>query len=165
MSSTFTSDALLREFDKTFQMLRHAIYLAPDNKWDVEFGEQTMVGVVYHIIETINYYNQRHHDDWVFGTHLGITKDMEETKRELIWSTKVNKLTKKILNTYLEETKNNLALTLATLDNEQLSEADAFEWFPSRLDKYLYTLRHTMHHLGWVATHINSMNVTKLRWQ
>ena len=47
----------------------------------------------------------------------------------------------------------------------RLLEPDEFQMFPTRLDKYLYLLRHNLMHMGELNKALRDHNCPRLKWE
>ncbi len=77
---------------------------------------------------------------------------------------KIASLSKGFLSDYLElitKQTESLLEEKTTL----LLETDEFHWFPTRLDKYLYLLRHNLMHIGELNKALRISNNPRLKWE
>ena len=50
-------------------------------------------------------------------------------------------------------------------DDLELLNKDNFHWFQSIYEKYLYLLRHDMHHIGELNKALRDWKCTRISWQ
>ena len=95
--------------------------------------------------------------EW-YGTQ--VTASPFEIPAEILWS-------KQAAVTKLAETRAILKNRLAGFDDQTLLEPEkAHPWAgPTRMDKMLYVLRHTQHHLGAVEAELSRRGIQAATWE
>jgi hypothetical protein len=151
---------LVKQFNSNWNMLRQAIDKAPIELWS-ETGEWSYSWNVYHIIETAAFYNRDTPEGMEWGKKAGISweNDSESTIIE-----KKSEITKEGLIIYLEETKNRISSKLKSLKDPEWLKKDDFAWFDSIMEKYLYSLRHDMHHIGELNKTLRDRECERIKW-
>ncbi len=77
-----------------------------------------------------------------------------------------SRITKKNMLDYLEETKTNLNKKLRSFSEDNLFEADGFSgWQDSRLAKFIYTVRHSMWHIGELGRAMRDYGCERISWR
>jgi hypothetical protein len=154
-------------------MLRLAIENVPDEKWidcietiDKPWSETKGMNVwyfsnvVYHTIQTVDFYTRDDPDDFKWGGRIG----------GIDWKTEspditASRITKDDMLKYLDETRTNLSDKLRSFSEDELFERDGFkEWQESRLAKFIYTLRHSMWHIGELGRTLRNYECDRISW-
>jgi hypothetical protein len=158
---------LLQQFNKNWNMLHQAIENAPEKYWkEVQVDESENVWSylwnIFHIIETADYYSRNTPETMEWGKKAGINwdNDLHEVITE-----KKDRITKTHLKNYLEEIENRITKTFESVYDLELLNKDDFHWFQSIYEKYLYLLRHDMHHIGELNKALRDWNCTRISWQ
>ncbi|NHI90026.1 MAG: DinB family protein [Candidatus Thorarchaeota archaeon] len=165
---------LVDQFESVWNMLKASIENVPDEKWSVGLdaitkpwnqtkGENVWYFSerVFHIIETVEFYGNDDPKVMKWGARIGGIKWKEESPEET-----AARITKKEMLTYLEETKQQLKEKLHSLSYGDMVKTDGFsEWQPSRLAKILYTMRHSMWHIGELSRAIREYDCERIHWQ
>jgi len=165
---------LLKQFESSWKMLRQSIENVPDEKWVIGikpinkpwaeakgdniwfFSER-----VYHIIETVEFYSNDNPDSMKWGGRIGGIEWRKESPEVT-----ASRIKKDDMLEYLEETKKKLEKKLESFSDYDLFETDGFsEWQSSRLAKFLYTLRHSMWHIGELSRALRDYESERTSWQ
>jgi hypothetical protein len=164
---------LIEQYERSWKMLRQAIENVPDEKWtsSIEIIETPwsetkgmnvwyFSNIVYHAIQTVEFYTYDDPDDMKWGGRIG----------GIDWKTEsphvtASRVTKEDMLKYLEETKTNLIDKLGSFGEDDLFETDGFkEWQTSRLAKFIYTLRHSMWHIGELGRALRDWDCERIKW-
>ncbi len=165
---------LVSQFDSSWKMLRESIMKAPDDKWSMgiepikkSWAESKGRNIwyfserVYHIIETVEFYSADDPKSMKWGSRIGGVEWKKESPE--VTSSRIKK--ENMLD-YLEEIKSKLESKLRSFSSEDLFNTDGFsEWQPSRLAKFLYTMRHSMWHLGELSKALRDWDSVRMSWQ
>lgn len=159
---TILVDSLIRQFSKSWQMLEHGlnnVAQATFHKWEYEWS---FVSTCVHIIETGEFYNQSTPDGFMWGSIIGV--DWKEDRQEVIRE-KYGKVSKLFLTEQIRRVKKSIEEQLSDIGDEGLLGRDGFaEWQHSILDKYLYLLRHNMHHIGEINKVLRDQQEKRINW-
>ena len=159
---TNIAEVLVRQFNSSWKMLERAINNVSDelwNKFEIEWG---YVRNFIHIIETGEFYNSDTPDDFNWGKFVGI-EWKKDSKKEV--NKKFEKITKDDVRRYLEVVRSDIQKKLSTFNSEKMLDSDGFmEYIPSIFDKYLYLLRHNMHHIGELNKTLRDNNEKRIDW-
>jgi len=165
---------LVNQFDSSWKMLRESIMKVPDDKWSkgIEPIERSWADSkgrniwffserVYHIIETVEFYCADDPKIMKWGSRIGGVEWKKESPEVT-----ASRIKKEIMLDYLEEIKSKLESKLRSFSSEDLFGTDGFsEWQPSRLAKFLYTMRHSMWHLGELSKALRDWDSVRMSWQ
>jgi hypothetical protein len=155
---------LTRQFNHTWNLLGQLITNCGKDLWFQEFssadkGYWIYSLTIYHILETTDFYYRSSPT----GMNWGAKGNIEwEEKKSVV--EKISSLTKEFLSDYLEEIRQKTA-SLFFDQTVHLFEADGFQWFPTRVDKYLYLLRHNLMHIGELNKALRDSNFPRLKWE
>jgi len=123
-------------------------------------GQWFFSQTAYHIIETVQFYLGSDPDAMEWGARASIVwDDVEDIEKEVL-----PKLTKELVNSYLDEIVKMAAEALRPLSNEEFFKTDGFDWFSSILDKLVYLLRHTNYHVGELNRALREWGLSPARW-
>lgn len=168
------AEHLAKQFDRSWEILIQAIEKVPDERWtacvesiDVPYSEMKGMNiwyfsnVVFHAIETVDYYTEDSPKGFKWGGRIGSTDWKTETP-----AMRATKITKKDMLEYISETKDRLNKKLSSFSEDDFFEQDGFkDYLESRLDKFIYTLRHSMWHIGELSRAIRDFECDRLQWQ
>ena len=155
-------------------MLRQCIENVPDEKWDVGLkvidkpwaeakGENIWYysDRVYHIIQTVEFYTNDDPKTMKWGGRIGGIEWRKESPEVT-----ASRIKKDDMLEYLQETENKLRKKLMSFSDNDLFEDDGFsEWQDSRLAKFLYTMRHSMWHIGELSRALRDYDCKRTSWQ
>ncbi|MFX1606390.1 MAG: hypothetical protein ACFFDD_10825 [Promethearchaeota archaeon] len=168
------AEHLVNQFDRSWAMLVQAIEKVPNEKWpeciesiDIPWSETEGMNVwyfsntVFHTIETVDFYTRDTPNDFKWGYKIeGIDWKSESP------SLTTSRITKKDMLEYLTETKDNLNKKLSSFSEDEFFEQDGFrKWQASRLAKFIYTLRHSMWHIGELGRAIRDWDCERISWR
>jgi len=142
-------------------MLNQAIEKSTDSLWSAG-GEWMYSMNVYHIIETVEFYGKNSPKDMEWGKRAGINWK-EDSQQEI--AKKKSMITKEQMKDYLDDIKLWFSGILAGSSGAVLFEKDDFSWFNSKLEKYIYSLRHSMHHIGELNKTLRDNDLERIEWQ
>ncbi|MFW9966238.1 MAG: DinB family protein, partial [Candidatus Thorarchaeota archaeon] len=136
--------ALMAQYTSVWKMLEDAIKNVPDDRWHDGVGQWYYSQTAYHIIETAEFYLGSDPDIMKWGSRAGINWDeVTSVEKEAL-----PRLTKELVNSYLQEIGQKWADTLKSVSDVALLETDGFHWISSILEKLMYLLRHSNYHIG-----------------
>ena len=150
-------NALKKSYRNTMGLVRDTIQNADDEKW--RRGEhfiQVPAKLAYHNIECLDFYfrpDGMKQFEWGkrFGrSYWQLSSEDQPTQEELI--------------TYLDEITERIFTHFDALDDEMLVEPfpNNPEW--TRIEQYLYALRHTDHHQGSLAAVADLVGIPEADW-
>jgi hypothetical protein len=165
---------LVKQFESSWKMLRQSIENIPAEKWaagiisiEKPWAESKGENIwyfserVYHIIQTVEFYSYDSPDSMKWGSRIGGIEWRKESPEVT-----ASRIKKEDMLEYLEETKDRLEKKLRSLSDDNLFETDGFsEWQSLRLAKYLYTMRHSMWHIGELSRALRDYDSERISWQ
>jgi len=151
---------LVRQYQSSWKMLRTAIENIPDEKWHDGSEGWYFSLTAYHIVETMEFYINNNPDDMKWGSRAGFDWDSAEDKEKDV----LPKISKKLVTAYLGEMEELVTKTITSMDSEKLAAKDGFHWFDSVFEKYLYLLRHNMHHNGELSRTLRDWGCKRSKW-
>ena len=154
---------LLNQFNRKWTMLQEAIENCPDELWYKGGDEWIFSWIVYHIIETANFYSKDNPDEMTWGVISQI--DWDNDSEEDIKKKKEKNITKEIMEEYADTIKQQINEILSNTTDEHLLRKDDFHWFNSIYEKYIYLLRHNMFHLGELAQLLRFTKCERIKWK
>lgn len=168
------ADHLVEQFEASWQLALETINKVPDEKWadgieriDKPWSETEGMNVwyfserVYHIIQTVEFYAADNPEGMKWGGRIGGIDWKSESPEET-----AKRITKGLMQEYLEEAKSNLENKLRSFSDDEYFETDGFSrWQPSRLAKFIYVLRHSMWHLGELSRSLREYDCEHTNWR
>lgn len=139
MNDVAVSTVLIGQFERSWRMLEEAVESFSAEEWRTgEVDYLTPARLSYHILETAEFYSGESAEDFPWGHRFGC--DWEGAEREAL-PTQADVLA------YLADVRLQVETWLTSAD--LLATDDAFTW-PGDivLDRAVYLLRHTHHHVG-----------------
>jgi hypothetical protein len=174
MSESRIVEHLIEEYDRSWKMLLQVIEKAPDEKWtahvesiEMPWSETKGMNVwyfsdrVFHVIQTVEFYTSDNPEDMKWGGRIG----------GIDWKTEspdvtASRITKEDMLDYLSETKSNLEEKLNSFSEEDLFGTDGFKsYLACRFAKFVYTLRHSMWHIGELARAMREWDCERIIWR
>ncbi len=158
---------LLRQFNRNWNMLHQAIDNVPEKLWkevQVDDFENTWSYLwnIFHIIETADFYSRITPENMEWGKKAGINWDNDPPE---VIADKKDRITKLHLKKYLKEIEDRITEIFDSKDDLELLKKDNFHWFQSIFEKYLYLLRHDIHHIGELNKALRDWKCTRISWQ
>jgi hypothetical protein len=168
------SEHLVKQYESCWNLLYQCIENVPDENWtvgiktiDKSWSEAKGENVwyfsytVYHIIQTVEFYTYDDPKTMKWGDSIGGI-DWKVESPEVTAS----RIKKDNMVEYMQVTKEKLKLKLKSFSEHELFESDGFsEWQPSRLAKFLYTMRHSMWHIGELSRALRDFDCKRTSWQ
>ena len=165
---------LIRQFESSWLMLRQSIENVPDEKWavgiksiDKPWSETKGVNIwyysdrVYHIIQTVEYYTNDDPKIMKWGGRIGGIEWRKESPEVT-----ASRIKKDDMLEYVEETEKKLREKLLSFSDSDLFETDGFsDYLDSRFTKFLYTMRHSMWHIGELSRALRDYDCKRTSWQ
>ncbi|MHA1965793.1 MAG: hypothetical protein ACXACG_12395 [Candidatus Thorarchaeota archaeon] len=165
---------LVKQYESSWLMLRQCIENIPDEKWAVGIkvidrpwsevkGENIWYysDRVYHVIQTVEYYTNDDPKTMKWGDRIGGIEWRKESPEVT-----ASRIKKNDMFEYIEETEKKLREKLMSFSDNDLFEVDGFsEWQDSRLAKFLYTMRHSMWHIGELSRALRDYDCKRVSWQ
>lgn len=152
-------DIVIEQFSQCWMMLQQAIENVPDNLLYRNQSDWIFAKVVYHIIETADFYIRETPKGMEWGKRFPINWEVDSLE---IISDVINKSS---LLEYLDKVTSKLVIKVQTFNQETWLLKDEFgEWFASIFSKFLYLLRHTMLHIGELSKALREVEGKKIVW-
>ncbi len=148
---------LLSQFESTWKMLRKAIERCPEEKWELTENSWTFSTIVYHIIETQEFYLRSSPKGMEWNKLLKLMR-IKTKNDELLF------LSKSTLFENLRTIEEQMTNYFGNITLDELLKKDDFEWFDSLFHKFLYLLRHNAHHLGELGRMLREWNAPRMEW-
>ena len=99
-------------------------------------------------------------DRMKWGARAGYNwDDVKDIKKDI-----VPKISKELVLAYADEMEELVTQTITSMNSEKLKEKDGFHWFESILEKFLYLLRHNMHHNGELSRALRDWGFKRSKW-
>ena len=151
---------LIRQYQSSWKMLRNAVENIPDERWHDGSEGWFFSLTAYHFVETMEFYMYDNPDSMKWGARAGYTwTDTTDIEKDI-----VPKITKKLVLTYLDEMEEHVTKTISSMDSKKLESKDKFHWFESVFEKYVYLLRHNMHHNGELSRTLRDWGCKRSKW-
>ena len=151
-------DALANQFERIWMQVRPAIENCPNAEW--RRGDHPAfipVRLACHLVETVDYYAQPTPESFP-GAGWG----------DVDWeSGDVNALPDRdALLAYMEEVRGRVDAWLRGLSDEELLGGNAFPWTgDSPMERMVYTLRHSQHHLAEINEELTRRGLPPAGWR
>ena len=157
MPAATIGEVLARQYDRVWGTLRDAISQLSDEQWRAsECAWLAPVRQAYHLVETAEFYGGETSKGYKFGSLGGNWE--ESPAAELPAQQQVLELIDRVqprLRRWLTECS----------DSDFLAEETDFQWTGgTRLDRALYSLRHSQHHLGQINTELRRRGLPRGKW-
>lgn len=158
MKHSISTD-VVGQFAAAWTMLGETVQRFPLNLWTLDGdGSLAPARLVYHILETADYYFSPSLNAFNWGGRFGVD-----------WETGApgNLPTQGQLMAYLGDVRSRCELWFKGVADETMLEPDpayADEGM-SRLDRGLYVLRHTHHHLGTLCAELRRAGLPRPAWR
>lgn len=150
-------NALKKSFKNTMGLIRDTINNADDEKWRKGYTDfLAPAKVAYHNIECLDFYFRPDGmEKFVWGNRFGkpyweLSNAEQPTQAELL--------------AYLDEINERIFAHFDALDDEMLYEPFPNNPDNTRIEEYLYALRHTDHHQGSLAALADILGIPSADW-
>jgi uncharacterized protein YllA (UPF0747 family) len=155
---------LITQFNSSWKMLEQGIDQISKNNWIENKSDWMFVKNVYHIIETAEFYNGDSPKDFPWGKRANI--EWKNNKNQDVKIDKYSLLSKQYLKNYLLEIKEKVEEKINIIGEKGLLLQDAFSGGNEKniFDKYLYLLRHNMHHIGELNKTLRDNKKKRIDW-
>jgi hypothetical protein len=152
---------LADQFTSVWSMLEKTIDNIPEEKWHQGVGEWFFSLTAYHVIETAEFYIRESPE----GMKWGGRAEFQWKKVRKIEEDVLPKITRSLVSDYLKDVKAQLETTLERLTDEGMLSSDGFEkHLSTRLEKFIYLLRHCGHHIGELNRSLREWNCIISEW-
>ncbi len=157
MSNANIGTVLARQFDRMWGTLREAIPRMSDAQWrQSDCDWLAPVRLAYHLVETADFYRGESSRGFGWGSLGG---DWEDSPVDALpTQAEVRALLDRVeplVRAWLTE----------TADADFLTAEEDFAWTGgTRLDRALYLLRHSQHHLGQINAELRRKDLSPGRW-
>jgi uncharacterized damage-inducible protein DinB len=151
-------NGLADQFDRMWMMLREAIDNCPDAEWKHGAGHWFLIPsrLAYHTIETVDSYRRESPQAMDWAGRFGV--DWETKEAEKLPD-------REPMLDYLEEIRGSLGGMLRSMSDEDLLAGHAFPWTGATvLERMIYTLRHSMFHLGQIQAELRRRGMKGAEW-
>ncbi|MGY5873567.1 MAG: DinB family protein [Candidatus Thorarchaeota archaeon] len=161
MSSNNTCvKGLVRQYQSSWKMLRTAIENIPEEKWHDGSDGWFFSFNTYHVVETMEFYMNDNPDAMNWGGRAGYNwDDVKDIEKDIL-----PLISKELVTSYLDEMEELVTKTITSMDSKKLEAKDGFHWFESVLEKFLYLLRHNMHHNGELSRALRDWGCKRSKW-
>ena len=160
MNDEAITKPLLRQYQASWKMLRDAINNVTDERWHDGKDKWFFSLNAYHIVETMDFYNGMDPDVMKWGGRAGFEwKKGIDRKTEIL-----PKITKGLVLAYLDDIEQAITTRIGGMKAGDILTKDKFHWFDSIFEKYLYLLRHTMHHTGELIRTLREWELDPAKW-
>lgn len=149
---------LADQFERTWMMLRQAIDNCPDEEWKRDAGHWFLIPsrLAYHTIETVDHYSRESPEDMPWAERFGVDWEMREAEKLP---------DREPMLDYLEEIRGSLKGKLHSMSDEAILGEHAFPWTGATvLERMIYTLRHSMFHLGQIQAELRRRGLKGAEW-
>ena len=151
-------NGLADQFEHMWMMLRETIGNCTDEEWKRDAGHWFLIPsrLAYHIIETVDFYSRESPEGMPFAERFGVDWETRE----------VEKLPdRESLLDYLEEIRGSLKGKLRSRPDETILAGHPFPWTGATvLERMIYTLRHSMFHLGQIQAELRLRGLKGAEW-
>ena len=151
-------NGLADQFERMWMMLREAIGNCADEEWKRDAGNWFLIPsrLAYHIIETVDFYSRESPEDMPWAERFGVDWETRE----------VEKLPdREPMLDYLEEIRGSLRGKLRSMSDEAILSGHPFPWTGTTLlERMIYTLRHSMFHLGQIQAELRRRGLKGAEW-
>jgi uncharacterized damage-inducible protein DinB len=151
-------NGLADQFERMWMMLREAIDNCADEEWKRDAGHWFLIPsrLAYHTVETVDFYSRQSpvEMDWAgrFGADWETRQTDQLPDREPMLD-------------YLEHIRANLGGKLRSMSDQALLADHAFPWTGATvLERMIYTLRHSMFHLGQIQAELRRRGLKGAEW-
>jgi len=154
MSQLTIGEVLARQYDRVWEMLRDAISQLSDEQWRTSDCEWLApIRLAYHLVETAEFYR---------------FDDPQEATEPLNWDEGPTEAlpSQAELLAYLDRVQSMVREWLtAGGEGEWLRPDDKYEWTGgTRLDRAVYSLRHSQHHVGQINAELRRKGLRRGKW-
>jgi uncharacterized damage-inducible protein DinB len=146
------------QFERMWMMLREVIGNCPGEEWKRDAGHWFLIPsrLAYHTIETADFYNRESPEGMDWAGRFDVdweTQDAEKLPdREPMLD-------------YLEEIRSSLQSKLHSMSDESFLAGHAFPWTGATvLERMIYTLRHSMFHVGQIQAELRRRGLQGAEW-
>ena len=158
MATRTACEALLSQFQSSWNMLRQAINNVPEECWNRTYNDWTFSDTVYHIIATQEFYFRDTPEGMGWGRLYGDPKYKAEDPEKYYPS-------KAVLLEYQGRLESEISEYLGSNNDSGLEMNDGFkEWLHNVHVKLLYLLRHNAHHIGELARMLREWDAERVSW-
>jgi hypothetical protein len=156
MNKNVLAQAISGQFRRALKMLREAVQAFPVEEWRAGDNHYLRpAGLAYHALETIDFYtSDRPASQFPWGNRFGA--DWEDPRSELLPP-------QEDVITYLDEIESKLAHWFKTTD--LTAPERSYPWTGvSKLERTVYMLRHTHHHLAEMCLELSRRGYSGPEW-
>ena len=158
MATRTACEALLSQFQSSWNMLSQAIDNVPDGCWNKTYNDWTFSDTVYHIIATQEFYFRDAPEGMRWGRLYGDPKYKTDSLEKFYPG-------KAVLLEYQGRLEGEINEFFDTKNDGDLEMNDGFkEWLPNVHVKLLYLLRHNAHHIGELARMLREWDAERVSW-
>ncbi|MFW9777802.1 MAG: hypothetical protein ACFFE8_03030 [Candidatus Heimdallarchaeota archaeon] len=162
MTSRSPQIVLLGQIRSSLNLITQVIEKCPQRYWFHSRNEWSLSWALYHVIETLDFYLREDPRGMEWGDRIGIKWD-SQTQDEI--QNGKSQITKDFLADFLLEIEEKASQTLKSVTDIELLSQDGFKWFETRLEKYIYAIRHTVFHIGECNKALRDKNSPRIEWQ
>jgi len=155
------SSMLMIQFKDKWNHLNQVIDKVPEEKFHEGEDNWRFSWILFHIIETADFYSRNTPDTIKWGHKAGF--DWKKSSKEEIAEKRLA-ITKNLLREYSKEIEQRIEQFLSDVSDRDLLKKDDFHWFDSILGKLVYMLRHNAFHIGELARILRGWDGNKFKW-
>jgi uncharacterized damage-inducible protein DinB len=158
MATRTACEALLNQFQSSWNMLSQAIDKVPEGYWSRTINDWTFSDTVYHILATQEFYFRDMPEGMGWGSLYGDPKYKADDPEKYYPG-------KAVLLEYQRRLESEISEYLGSKNDSALETIDGFkEWLPNVHVKLLYLLRHNAHHIGELARMLREWDAERVTW-
>ncbi len=148
--------ALLSQYSSGLSMLRDAIASFSEEAWDAgDRPSTTPARLSYHALETVDFYAGELSEDFEWGALGGDWEDPEKTPPH-----------PEVLLAYADRVAEKVTRWMENRGSERWSDSDpGFAWFPDRMTRALYSLRHLEQAVGELNGMLKRLGAPPAAWR
>jgi len=155
---TTVGTAIAEQFARAWTMLRSAISNFPAEQWRA--GDDAYLipsRLAYHAVETADFYSRETPEDFPWGQRFGV--DWAEASPEQL-------PTQEQILAYLDDVQPKLDAWLRKAQDTELMAENTFPWAGRTvLERMLYALRHTQHHIAELNLILRQRDLPSAEWK
>ena len=138
--------------------------LCPAEEWDMPHGDSPFSQVVFHTLFYADYYLQFDPESFRIQSFHESHRSIFDNYEELEDRIPVKLYAREFCETYLEYCKNKCETTIQRETAKTLREASTFRRELSRIEFYVYLIRHIQHHAAQLALRVQSVTGSIVPW-
>jgi hypothetical protein len=162
MKSSFLITNLANQFNSSWNLIHQAVERCTDENWSQVLESWSFSWTLYHVVETLDFYLRETPKGMQWGKRAGISWDTQ-SKDEI--KSQKSQISKDFMKQYISDIETKANQLVHSMDEKEILIQDEFDWFETRLEKYIYALRHTMFHIGECNKTLRDKKAKRIKWQ